>query len=274
MPVTETVAIAGTGSQTGGNRDGDYGTLALDPDGITFWHTSEYMGGSTGNSAARTQIFSFQLPSCSNIASVSIQQTGGTNPQCPGNSATFTATPFNGGTAPSYQWKVNGTNAGTNSSTFITSALTNNQVITCIMTSNLPGVTGSPATSANSITMTVNPVVTPAVSIAITTGNNPSCSGSSLIFTATPSNGGLAPVYQWKVDGTNAGLNSETFTTNALTDGQVVSCVMTSNELCISPAAATSNNITMNITAVINPSVTIAQTGGNNPMCSGDSATF
>jgi hypothetical protein len=37
LPVTEQVAIAGTGSQTGGvNRVGDYAHTSLDPDGVTF----------------------------------------------------------------------------------------------------------------------------------------------------------------------------------------------------------------------------------------------
>ncbi|MFN4144784.1 MAG: hypothetical protein ACK4GN_03090, partial [Runella sp.] len=34
---------------------------------------------------------------------------------------------------------------------------------------------------------------TPTVSIAITTGSNPTCSGSSITFTATPTNGGASP---------------------------------------------------------------------------------
>jgi hypothetical protein len=249
LPITETLVVAGTGYQTGTNRVGDYSQTVLDPDGVTFWGTSEYMGGTSGASAARTRIFSYTIPSCSTAAGVSIALTGGTNPTCTGNNLTFTATPTNGGTAPSYQWKVNGANVGTNSPTYSTTTLTNGQIVTCVMTSNLAGVTNNPATS-NAIAITVNSAVTPSVSIAITSGTNPSPSGASVTFTATPTNGGT-PSYQWKVNGTNVGTNSPTYTTTTLTNGQVVSCVMTSSLSCASPTTATSNGITMTITTVI-----------------------
>lgn len=274
MPITEVLVKAGTGSQTGGNRFGDYAHMTLDPDGVTFWATSEYMGGTTGASAARTEVYNFQITPCAtNAAGVSIALSSGSNPSCTGSSVTFTATPTNGGTAPSYQWLVNGANAGTNSPTFTTTSLTNGQVVSCVMTSNLAGVTGNPATS-NAITMVVNSSVTPAVSIALTSGSNPTCAGSSLTFTATPTNGGTAPSYQWTVNGVNAGTNSPSFTTSTLTNGAVVNCVMTSNSPCASTTTATSGNITMTVNASVTPSVSIALTAGTNPSPSGASMTF
>ncbi len=268
LPITETTVIAGTGSQTGMNRVGDYAEMVLDPDGITFWHTSEYMGGATGGSAASTRIFSFQLASCSTAANVNIAASS--SAICTGASVTFTASPTNGGTAPSYQWQVNGANVGTNSPTYTTATLTNGQIVTCVMTSNLAGVTGNPATS-NSITMTVAAPVVPAVSIS---GSTAICAGVSSTFTATPTNGGTTPSYQWQVNGTNAGTNSATFTSSSLTNGQVVTCVMTSNATCPSPTTATSNGLTMTITAAVAPSVSIALSSGSNPTCSGASNTF
>lgn len=58
LPVAETIAQAGLGSQTSSNRDGDYSQTCLDPDGYTFWHTGEYMksGGSAG-----TRVYSFRI---------------------------------------------------------------------------------------------------------------------------------------------------------------------------------------------------------------------
>jgi hypothetical protein len=59
----EATLIAGTGSQSGGyNRWGDYSALTLDPDGCTFWYTTEYYV-TTGNNW-QTRIASFQFPNC------------------------------------------------------------------------------------------------------------------------------------------------------------------------------------------------------------------
>ncbi|HYG53541.1 MAG TPA: hypothetical protein VD905_21785, partial [Flavobacteriales bacterium] len=156
MGFAEQLAQAGTGAQTGGiNRDGDYCQTTLDPDGYTFWHTGEYMGGSTGSNAARTRIYSFQLSTPGPIASVSIASSDADNIICTGDCVTFTATPTNGGSSPTYQWYLNGSPVGSGGTTYNTCALTNGAVVTCVMTSNLPGVVGSPATS-NAITTTVN----------------------------------------------------------------------------------------------------------------------
>jgi uncharacterized protein (TIGR02145 family) len=82
------------------------------------------------------------------------------NPFCPGASVTCTATPANGGPLPTYLWKVNGINVGTNSNTYTYNPL-NGDSIRCIMTSNLSCVTGNPASSAKIIMSgTLAPIVT------------------------------------------------------------------------------------------------------------------
>ena len=82
---------------------------------------------------------------------------------CVGTSVTFTANPTNGGTTPTYQWQINGTNVpGQTASTFTTNTLANSNVVRVIMTSNAtPCLAGSPVTSSG-ITMTVNtlPIIT------------------------------------------------------------------------------------------------------------------
>jgi hypothetical protein len=75
------------------------------------------------------------------------------NPVCAGTPVTFTATYLNGGSTPSFQWKLNGFNAGTNSPEFTYTPNTGDNV-KCILTSNEQCVTGNPATS-NTITIWV-----------------------------------------------------------------------------------------------------------------------
>ena len=255
MTFAEVIAIAGDKVQTSGNRFGDYSHTALDPDGITFWHTGEYIAGS--NNAVKTRVYSFQLPTGAPMAGASIAITSGANPTCAGTSVTYTATATNGGTAPTYQWKVGTTNVGTDP-TYTTTTITDGQVVTCVITSNLPGVLGNPATS-NAITMNVNPVLVPSVSVSITSGTNPTCADASVTFTATTTNGGTTPAFQWKLSTTNVGTGS-TYTTTTLTNGQVVTCELTSNATCATPTTVTSNEISMTIND-IPPTPIISQAG-------------
>lgn len=203
--------------------------------------------------------------------SVSIAITTGGNPTCVSQSVTFTATPTNGGASPSYQWKVNGVNAGTNSATFTPGSIANNDVITCVMTSNATCIS-TPTATSNAITMTVTTSVTP--SVAITANNNPACIGATVTFTAVPTNGGTTPTYQWQVNGGNVGTNSATYSSSTLTNGQVVTCIMTSSSSCASTPTATSNAITMSFVSSVTPTASISLTSGTNPACSGTSLTF
>ena len=113
-------------------------------------------------------------------------------------------------------------------------------------------VSGSPCPSANdNVQIIIRPVITPSVTIIQTGGTNPMCAGASATFTATPTNGGMNPTYQWKINGGNVGTNSTTFTTTSLTNNQVVTCVCISNAACAIPLTATSNGITMIVTPFI-----------------------
>ncbi len=83
----------------------------------------------------------------------------------------------------------------------------------------------------------------PAVNIA--TASVAVCSGAPVSFAATPTDGGLGPVFQWQVNGVDAGMDSIMFVTDSLTDGDAVSCVMTAVGSCSAPVP--SNKITMTV---------------------------
>lgn len=175
---------------------------------------------------------------------------------CAGTNVNFTATPTNGGSSPSYQWRINGSPVGGNSSTFATSSLTNGQQVTCNLTSNAtcpyPATVGS-----NSITMTVNPIITPTISISVNASAATACDGANVTFNATISGGGTAPSYQWKRNGNNVGSNSSNYSSSTLAQGDVITCQLTSNVPCPNPATVTSNPITMTIIPNVTPVVTI-----------------
>jgi hypothetical protein len=114
------------------------------------------------------------------------------------------------------------------------------------MTANNACQTTSTANS-NSISTAVINSVTPAVSIVSNDADNSICSGSSVTFTATPTNGGSTPAYQWKVNGVNAGTNAPAFTTTTLTNNAAVTVVMTSNNVCQTASTANANNIMMSV---------------------------
>jgi hypothetical protein len=151
---------------------------------------------------------------------VAIASNDADNIICAGTSVTFTATPTNGGSTPSYQWKLNGGNVGTNSTSYANSALANGDIITCVLTSNATCASPSTATSSE-ITMTVNSTLTPSVAIASNDADNFICAGTSVTFTATPTNGGSTPSYQWKLNGGNVGTNSTSYANSALANGDI-----------------------------------------------------
>ena len=173
---------------------------------------------------------------------VSVSISPSANPVCSGSPVTFTANPVNGGSNPGFQWKVNGLNAGTNSSVFTYNPVNGDQVSVICNSSLVICVSNNPAPS-NTVTMAVNSNLPAGVTIAAS--NNPFCPGSLVTFTANPVNGGANPGFQWKVNGANAGTNSSVFTYNPVSGDQVFVICNSSLVICVSNNPATSNTVTM-----------------------------
>ncbi|MGN6178048.1 MAG: gliding motility-associated C-terminal domain-containing protein [Mucilaginibacter sp.] len=165
---------------------------------------------------------------------------------CDGLSYTYTATVTGAGTNPTYQWYVNGQPAGTNSNSFTSSSIKTGDIINCTLTNTTDCVTG-PATS-NNASLTSIPYVTPAVTIQ-SSATGTVAPGSIITFTATATNGGSNPVYQWKVNNVDVGTNSSTYSNACFNDGDVVTCTLTNQGgACLTTTTATSNIITVSTT--------------------------
>jgi len=157
---------------------------------------------------------------------------------CSGTSVAFTAATYNAGLNPSYQWKVNGNNVGTNSSFFSSSSLANNDQVSCTITKAI-----SITSTSNSITMSVTPSVLPSVFISTNAGTI--CYGTNVTFTAVPTNGGISPSYQWKKNGNNVGSNATTYSDNTLVDGDSIRCIIYGNATCATTTSTSSNSISI-----------------------------
>jgi hypothetical protein len=105
--------------------------------------------GSPATSNTVTMIVNPVLP-------VSVSIVASANPVEAGAPVTFTATAVNGGTSPSYQWKLNGINTGDNNASF-TFAPANGDIVSCMLTSSETCASSNPANS-NIINMVVNSV--------------------------------------------------------------------------------------------------------------------
>jgi hypothetical protein len=92
--------------------------------------------------------------------------------------------------------------------------------------------------------MTVNPTLP--VSVSIVADNNPVTGGTPATFTAFGINGGTNPFYQWRVNGVNVGANSTQYSYVPL-NGDMVTCIFTSGEMCVTINPATSNTIVVTV---------------------------
>lgn len=98
------------------------------------------------------------------------------------------------------------------------------------------------------------------------------CPGTNVTYRATPTNPGTTPTYQWKINNTNVGTGGTIFTTNTLTNGDTVRCIMTSSISGIGNNPAKSNDIIVVVNPPFNNAPTI--TASANPVCAGDTITY
>jgi hypothetical protein len=189
---------------------------------------------------------------------------------CAGTNVTFTATPTNPGSNPSYAWFVNNNyQPGFTGNTFASTGLSNGVTVTASLTSSIECVVNNPAHS-NGIVMNVTSVLLPEVSI--TTPVTTICEGTEVSFTATVSNEGNNPTIEWLVNNSVVQTGGLTFTSEDLENLNNVRVRLTSDYACPQTNPVLSNQIQMTVYDSVTPTVFLSY--GPNPACVGNLITL
>ncbi len=187
---------------------------------------------------------------------------------CNGETVNFSITAqTNQGTNPSYEWFIGNASQGTGT-TFSSSSLANNDVVSAVLTSNAACLINSTSAS-NYVRITTSGNITPL--ITITPSDNTICAGQAIAFSANVAGGGSNPTYDWKVNGNSVSSNPN-YTSNAWNDGDVINCELTSSSNCATTTTALSNSETINVIQNVTPSINI--TASETSICASETVDF
>ena len=176
---------------------------------------------------------------------------------CRGEVSYFTVSAIDEGTTPIYQWKINGTDVGTNDPNFSTNSLQNNDVLSCHLTSSATCVS-SPYASVSTTVSVEEPTL---LAVTINASETTICAGNEVTLTAVGTNvTGRYPYYSWRLNGnhiqdggTGEGQSGPTITVIPANDGDVYTCILYDGGACHTNGTgqegngATSNEITITI---------------------------
>ncbi|NTS43913.1 gliding motility-associated C-terminal domain-containing protein [Flavisolibacter sp. BT320] len=197
------------------------------------------------------------------VLSPSITISPSANNICAGASVTFSALVQNGGNSPSYQWTVNGTSTGGNSSAFSSTTLSNGDRISCLIRSDY-SCPLTPTASSDDVLMSIKPQVTPSVIIAAQ--KDTLCPGTSVSFRASTVNSGKNIFYQWEKNGVAVGINTNTYVSDNIKAGDVFRCAIETDGTCLTTTTALSNSVTPSLL-----SAPIVRLDHTNFLCMNDS---
>jgi hypothetical protein len=226
---SSTVANLGTFTHSAGDlKLGGQGTVS----GSWGHSSSTAINKNDTYFAATTGIVNITTSQCVAVAAPS-GITATPSEICSGTSTILSVTnPGTGFTTDWFTGSCSGTLVGTGnslavnpSSTTTYFARTRNTTTNCI------------SVGCASITVVVKEPLPISVNI-VSSPSGAVCKGTVVTFTATATNGGSNPTYQWKVNETNVGTNSNVYS-YVPADGDVVSCILTSDADCVEGAATT-----------------------------------
>ncbi len=167
--------------------------------------------------------------------------------RCGAGTVTLSATPAAGSTIDWYSASTGGTalTGGIGTNSYTTPSISSNTTYYA-QSRNTSGCAGVSSTRT-AVVATVNPVLLPTISI---TSSQINLCTSGIVFSASITNGGASPSYQWKKNGSNLlSAVGSTIAASNFVDGDLITCQLTSNATCASPTTVLSNEITVAISA-------------------------
>ncbi len=165
---------------------------------------------------------------------------------CIGEQANFTALPNNHGGTPTYQWRINGVPTGSTATSFSSTTLNHSDVVRVDMT-EYTKCRANYVDASNEVEMKVLPWLAPSVSISASP-NRPLNVDEYVTFTATTTNAGNFPKFQWKRNGQDVqGATGAVWSANTLNDNDSISVEIISNYRCPQPTNAVSNGIRVKV---------------------------
>ena len=191
------------------------------------------------------------------------------NNVCLDSAVTFHATVFNEGINAVYKWKKNNIDAGTDNARYTANDFREGDVVTCEYSCKTTCGTDT-AILSNAITVHVLNDITPFISVA----NNDSiiCEEELTYFTTEAFYGNGIPSYQWKLNDHPIANTTPYYTTDSLTNGSKVECILTVSTPGCPGTISSTSWMRIYVYPLIHPAIKI--TADRTEICRGETVTF
>jgi hypothetical protein len=184
---------------------------------------------------------------------------------CTGLTPVYTPAAVNGGASPVYDWYINGflVATGPTFSHTMVAPTDNGDIVSCVMSSSYVCPSAASVTS-NSITMTVDDLLTEVPKLSVTANPGSAvCASTPVTFVASTTYGGITPLVRWTKNGINVA-TGYTYT-YVPGNGDMVHCMLRSSSACLAAPAYDSiftSDMTMSVLTEKQPIVTVKAAAG------------
>lgn len=109
--------------------------------------------------------------------------------------------------------------------------------------------------------------------VTVSQSPNPACTGDAISFTSSVTNGGASTNYEFFVNGASVqNSGNAVFTSSSLSSGDIITCMVTSNDACVAINTDESAQTNLTILTPFTPNTTI--TSSDSDICQGEQVTI